>query len=144
MNAVITNFNTNNETNGQNVSEKKINWFKISTKTSDKNIPNIYQIFRIYKTKKLYTKHKIYQNFQIWYIYIPAGITALQSGFPKKVTKCLRKPCSSSNKRFHNGETVQWCTGSGFWSPIRPDVWIYVDWIGYRSPLNRIRIFQMK
>ena len=35
----------------------QINWFKISAKPSDKNIPNIYQIFPIYQIKKLYTKH---------------------------------------------------------------------------------------
>jgi len=27
--------------------------------------------------------------------------------------------------------TNQWCTGSGFWSPIRPDIWIFWIWIGF-------------
>jgi len=35
----------------------QINWFKISTKPSDKNTPNIYHIFDIYQIKNLYTKH---------------------------------------------------------------------------------------
>jgi len=35
----------------------QINWFKISTKSSDKNIPNKYQILHIYQIKKLYTKY---------------------------------------------------------------------------------------
>ena len=42
--------------------------------------------------------------------------------------------------------TNQWCTGSGFWSPIRPDIRNVLEWIGYRFPFNRIqkRIIQMK
>jgi len=32
------------------------NFFLISTKTSDKNIPNIYRIFHIHQIKNLYTK----------------------------------------------------------------------------------------
>jgi len=36
----------------------------------------------------------------------------------------------------------QWCTGSGSWSPILPDVWIF--WIGYRLPYNWTWIIQMK
>jgi len=40
----------------------------------------------------------------------------------------------------------QWCAGSGFWSPIQPDIWNFLDldWIGYRFLFNRIRIIQMK
>jgi len=62
----------------------QINWFKISTKPSDKNIPNIYQIFHIYQIKKLYIKHfeniskfssLVYRYIYI-YIYIPVGNTA--------------------------------------------------------------------
>ena len=54
----------------------RINWFKISTKPSDKNIPNIYQVFRMYQIKKLYTKYfeNIYEN--ITGVYIPVGNTA--------------------------------------------------------------------
>ena len=55
----------------------QINWFKISTKPSDKSIPNIYQIFRIYQIKKLYTMHfENIPNFSsLVYIYIPVGNT---------------------------------------------------------------------
>jgi len=58
--------------------KNQINWFKISTKTSDKNIPTLYQIFHTYQIKNLHTnlfqniyKHlfeKIHTKF--WYIYI--------------------------------------------------------------------------
>jgi len=35
----------------------QINWFIILTKPSDKDIPNIYQIFRIYQITNLNTMH---------------------------------------------------------------------------------------
>jgi len=50
----------------------QINWLKISTKTSDKNIPNIYQNLYIYQIKNVYTKlFENIPNFSNWlYIYI--------------------------------------------------------------------------
>jgi len=33
----------------------------------------------------------------------------------------------------------QWCTESGFWSPIRPDIGNFWIWIGYRFLFNRMR-----
>jgi len=46
-------------------------WFKVSAKPSDKNMPNIYQIFHIYQIKNLCTEHfENTQIFQIWFVYI--------------------------------------------------------------------------
>jgi len=47
----------------------QINWFKISTKSSGKNIPNIHLIFHKCQIQNLYSlRRKIYQIFQSWYI----------------------------------------------------------------------------
>jgi len=43
-----------------------------------------------------------------------------------------------------NASLNQWSTGSGFWSPIRPDIKFFWIWIGYRFPFNRIRILRIK
>jgi len=55
---------------------------------------------------------------------IPYVLFSLQLGFPEK--------------KFIQAGLHQWCTGSGFWSPIRPDIsnFLDLDWISFPFQLD--------
>ena len=40
------------------------------------------------------------------------------------------KWCFDQDVKVLPGTEFQWCTGSGFWSPVRADIWIFWIWIG--------------
>jgi len=78
----------------------------------------------------------------------PKFMTPVPDPGPKEKRRIRQE--STPALRFHlcwkNTRTgwYQWCTGSGFWSPIRPDINNFL--IGYRFRFNRIRdrIIQIK
>jgi len=46
-------------------------------------------------------------------------------------TPGIKKKVRSTGKVFAPPKVGhQWCTGSGFWSPTRPDIWILWIWMG--------------
>jgi len=77
----------------------QINWIKISTKPSDKNIPNIYQIFHMYQTKNLYTKH-----FENTYIYTSVGNTG--TDWPNLSYSVGMRACKYCKRAFLFGHNV--------------------------------------
>jgi len=51
----------------------QINWFRISTKSSDKNIPNIHEMFHTWQIQNLCTKENIPNFWKLVYTVIPVA-----------------------------------------------------------------------
>jgi len=52
------------------------------------------------------------------------------SGVNNKLQNNIKAMCETPKRGSLVPPPNQWCTGSGFWRPIREDIENYLDWIG--------------